>query len=152
MARAEQEPRHAQMRTEENMRKRKRIIKLMSQTDARGCKDRAVKKAKALGVNMVVPNAWLEGKAPVWEKVLGTCPRRDNIWQVLPQPNLHGMDEGLNPKANLGVLEAVITEAKDLHGISATKVTVSPVFFRNECSYIHYTHSLYMFIAHVHYT
>jgi hypothetical protein len=152
MARAEQEPRHAQMRTEENMRKRKRIITLMSQNNARGSKDRAEKKAKALGVNMVVKNAWLEGNAPVWEKVMGTCPRRDNIWQVLPQPNLHGMDEGLNSKANLGILEAVIKEAKTLHNISATKVTVFPVHFRNECPYIHYVYSLHTFIVHVHCT
>ena len=55
---------------------------------------------------------------------MGTCLRRDNIWQLLPQPNLHGMDEGLNSKANLGILEAVIKEAKILHNISATEVTV----------------------------
>ena len=152
MARAEQELRHALMRTEENMRKRKRILTVMSKTGARGCKERAVKKAKALGVNLVVRNAWLEGNAPVRGKVLGTCLRRDNIWQLLPQPNLHGMDEGLNSKANLGILKAVIKEAKELHNISATEVTVFPVCFRNECPYIHYTYSLHSFIAHIHCT
>jgi hypothetical protein len=141
MARADQEPRHALMRTEANMRKRKRILTVMSQTGARGCKERAFKKAKALGVNMVVPNAWLEGKSPEWLKVLGTCLRRDNIWQILPQPNLHGMDEGLNSKSNLGILEAVIKEAKILHNISATEVPAQ-----------HYTHSLHTFIPRIHCT
>jgi hypothetical protein len=44
----------------------------------------------------------------------------------LPQPTLHGMDEGLTAKTNKGVLEAVIIEAKATLGYSATKVRPSP--------------------------
>jgi hypothetical protein len=121
----------------------------MSQTGARGCKENALNKARALGVSMVVTNAWLEANAPYWEKVMGTCLRRDNIWQLLPQPNLHGMDEGLNSKANLGILEAMIKEAKEVHNISATEVPSIPVCCRHECSSIHETYSFGLFIIHI---
>jgi len=43
---------------------------------------------------MKKPNEWVFGPNPV----------EDNIYRCLPQVNLHGMDEGLTAKLNLGIL------------------------------------------------
>jgi len=69
-----------------------------------------------------VDNAWNDTDAEVDEKVFGSCLRKDNIYQCIPQPNLHGMDEGVCCKCNSGVLEELITEAKTSHNLDATKV------------------------------
>ena len=122
MTQAEQEPRHALRRTEKNMRNRKRILTLMCTSGEAKANEKAQKRAKSMGINLDVENAWIEGERPAIEKVWGTCPKRDNIWQCLPQPNLHGMDEGLNAKTNSGVLEALIKEAKTETGANATQV------------------------------
>jgi hypothetical protein len=122
MARAEQEPCHAVLRTEKNMKLRKRIFTVMSEGAAPKARETAQKRANRVGVNLDVQNAWYDGDAGQDERVFGTCPRRDNIFQVLPQPNLHGMDEGLTQKTNLGVVIALIREAKRLHGLSLTEV------------------------------
>lgn len=111
MARAEQEPRHNTFRTEENMRNRKRILLHMCNSGCVGAKDRTKKKAKALGVNLDVHNAWCDVDASVHNRVFGPDKQKDNIWQSIPQPTLHGMDEGLVLKLNAGVLEALIKEA-----------------------------------------
>ena len=118
----EQEPQHAILRTEANMKRRKRIFTAMSQQPIAQAREIALKRAKKVGVNIAVENAWYDGDDGMEGKVFGPCPRRDNIYQVLPQPNLHGMDEGLTQKTNLGVLEATIKEAKRLHNLDATKV------------------------------
>jgi hypothetical protein len=122
MALAEQQPRHAVLRTEENMKRRKRIFKLMSQSAKPAANEKAIKRAKQVGVNLDLDNAWFDGDAPQEEMVLGTCPKRDNVFQIMPQPNLHGMDEGLTKKTNHGCLEFAMAEAKELHNIDPTKV------------------------------
>ena len=122
MASAVQEPRHSLLRNEKNMNHRKRILTRMSNVRAPGANDRAQKKAKRLGINMDVDNAWTDGDAPVEERPFGPCERLDNVWQNMPQPNLHGFDEGMVCKKNSGVLETTIKEAYQRHGISATKV------------------------------
>lgn len=122
MANAEQEPRFALLRTESNMKQRKRILTLMGNSRAPRANERALKYARRIGVNMIIENAWYDAETGTPGYVFGACPRRDNVYQCLPQPNLHGMDEGLNAKTNLGILEATIVEAKALHNISATEV------------------------------
>jgi hypothetical protein len=122
MNQAVQEPRHDVMRTEENMQQRKRILKIMSNSGVRGANENAHKRAKRIGVNMDVDNAWWDSHMAF---IFGPCLRRDNIYQVLPQPILHGMDEGLILKTNAGVLEATILEAHDHFQIKATEVPCS---------------------------
>jgi len=122
MALAEQEPCHAVYRTEKNMKLRKRIFTVMSEGTAPASKEKATNRANKVGVNLDHENAWYDGDAGQDEMVFGTCPRRDNIFQVLPQPNLHGMDEGLTQKTNLGVVIAIIREAKQLHRLTLTEV------------------------------
>jgi hypothetical protein len=122
MAKAEQEPRHALLRTAANMRNRKRILKLMANSGARGANERAKKRARRMGVNMDVDNAFWDDDAPDSEKVCGPHLLKDNVYQILPQVTLHGMDEGLTCKANHGVLETCIRECRYRHGISATAV------------------------------
>jgi hypothetical protein len=126
MALAEQEPRHALKRTHENMTGRKRILHLMATTGKKGANERATKLAKRLGVNLQHVNAWTDADAPLWEKVFGACLARDNIYQCVPQPNLHGMDEGLTSKTNSGVLEALIKEARLSSNLTPT--AVGPLF------------------------
>ena len=119
---AEQEPQHALYRTEETMKRRKRIYTAMSRSGARAANETATNRAKRVGVNILFDNAWYDGDCGQDEKVFGPCLLRDNIYQICPQPNLHGMDEGLTQKTNLGVLEATILEAKRLHNLDATEV------------------------------
>ena len=111
MSKSVQEERHSVLRTDANMARRKRILTAMAGVKKPGAKTRAHKKARRMGVNLEVDNAWSDRDAKVHEKVLGTCPNRDNVHQNLPQPNLHGWDEGLVCKANSGALEATIKEA-----------------------------------------
>lgn len=122
MSQSQQEPRHSLMRTHENMNKRKRVIKLMATSGRRGANEKAHKIAARLGVNLDVDNAWNDTDAAVDEKVFGSCLRKDNIYQCIPQPNLHGMDEGVCCKCNSGVLEELMKEAKTSHNLDATKV------------------------------
>ena len=126
MAQARQEPRHGLKRTYANMTNRKRILKLMCSSGARGANKRGQAHAARLGVNLDVTNAWDDSDAGPEEKVFGNCPRRDNVFQCVPQPNLHGMDEGLTEKTNSGVLEAVIVEARARVGFKATQVALLP--------------------------
>jgi hypothetical protein len=118
----EQEPRHAQMRTEANMTRRKHILTLMSEGEEAKAHELAISRAKRIGVNLDLPNAWYDGDAADEEKVYGPSLEKDNIFQILPQPNLHGMDEGLVQKTNLGVVMAIIKEAKLDQNIPATEV------------------------------
>jgi hypothetical protein len=120
MAQARQDPRHGMKRTFANMNNRKRILRLMARGSARGAKERANKQAARLGVNLVLSNAWDHDGED--ECVFGNCPLRDNIFQCCPQPNLHGMDEGLTSKTNSGVMEALLVEARATYGFDATKV------------------------------
>jgi hypothetical protein len=122
MSLVEQEPRHALMRTEANMTRRKRVFTLMSERPEAGAHDLAIKRAKKIGVNLDLPNAWYDGDAGEEEKVYGPSLGKDNIFQILPQPNLHAMDEGLVQKTNLGVVQAMIKEAKSAQNIPATEV------------------------------
>jgi hypothetical protein len=118
----EQEPRHTLKRTYDNMMRRQRILNQMANTGMPKARERATNQAAAIGVNMTTVNAWTDADAPLEEKVFGSCLRRDNVYQCVPQPNLHGMDEGLSEKTNHGALEATIKEAKLNFGTTATEV------------------------------
>ena len=48
---------------------------------------------------------------------------KDNIFQNLPQVNLHGMDEGLTLKMCVSILRATIVEATSLRKMNATSVS-----------------------------
>ena len=123
---AEQEPRYALKRNAANMANRKRILSLMANQPGRGQKDLANKRAKRLGVNLEVLNGFDEADAPIHERVFGPDRDKDNIYQQLPQVNLHGMDEGLTQKLNKGVVEACIKECAYHNGITATSVRRPP--------------------------
>ena len=119
-----QEPRYALKRTAANMNTRTRVLNVMKNGPGQGASDKAVKRAKRIGVNLDVTNAWADDKDGEECWVFGPDPVLDNIWQCLPQVTLHGMDEGLTQKANRGILEAVIIEAKSLLQLSATEVHI----------------------------
>ena len=79
--------------------------------------------AQSYGINMHVECAWigppdLDGFTP-----FGPDANKDNIYQILPQVNLHGMDEGLTLKMCHFILKATIAEAIALHKMSTTSVS-----------------------------
>ena len=83
----------------------------------------AGKRAKKFGINMDVECAWIgppdnDGFTP-----FGPDAKKDNIYQNLPQVNLHGMDEGLTLKMCTCILNAAIKEATDLHKMNTTSVS-----------------------------
>ena len=87
----------------------------------------AVKGAKECGINMDFESAWIgppdnDGFTP-----FGPEAKKDNIFQNMPQENLHGMDEGLTLKMCTSILNAAIKEAKDMHKMNTTSVSDSNV-------------------------
>ena len=94
----------------------------MSNSGHVGANERANKRAKRIGVNLEVACGWT-GELP-HEWVFGPCPIRDNVWQCLPQVNLHGFDEGLVKKLNFGALELIIREGRLQHQKNATEVRI----------------------------
>ena len=54
---------------------------------------------------------------------LAQMQKKDNIFQNLPQVNLHGMDEGLTLKMCHFILQATISEAIALHKMTTTSVS-----------------------------
>ena len=109
-----------QKRTAANMQRRKRVLLAMSNTGQRGANDRAVKRAKRVGVDLEVECGWIGEPAHEW--VFGPCPLKDNMYQCLPQVNLHGMDEELVLKLNFGALELFIAECLSSHRMQGTDV------------------------------
>jgi hypothetical protein len=81
-------------------------------------------KGRALsGINMDVECAWIgppdnDGFTP-----FGPDAKKDNIFQNLPQVNLHGMDEGLTLKMCTSILNATIKEATSLRKMNTTSVS-----------------------------
>ncbi len=79
--------------------------------------------AQSYGINMDVEFAWIgppdnDGFTP-----FGPDANKDNIYQNLPQVNLHGMDEGLTLKKCHFILQATISEAIALHKMTTTSVS-----------------------------
>ena len=96
-------------RTPRSMKKRKRILLLMSTTGTTACRANAFKKARSSGVNLLVENG-MHGADNDDNWVFGPDPELDNVYQNMPQVSLHGMDEGLTSKLNIGCLRAAIVE------------------------------------------
>jgi hypothetical protein len=85
MAKTEQEPVHELKRTPKNMKNRKRVLRLMANGPARGAKARALLKAQRLGIKLDVPNAFEDTDSDDDAMVFGPCPKKDNVFQALPQ-------------------------------------------------------------------
>jgi hypothetical protein len=83
----------------------------------------AKSEAISFGINMDVECAWIgppdnDGFTP-----FGPDLNKDNIFQNLPQVNLHGMDEGLTLKICVSILKATIAEATTLRKMNTTSVS-----------------------------
>ena len=90
----------------------------------------ALQGAQSCGINMDYECAWIgppdnDGFTP-----FGPDAKKDNIFQNLPQVNLHGMDEGLTLKTCTNILKAAIKEATDLHKMNTTSVSVTNLPYR----------------------
>ncbi len=81
---------------------------LLVEKGTKGLAKHANAKAKLFGVNLEFENSWHITKPEEW--IFGPDPIEDNIYRCLPQVNLHGMDEGLTTKLNLGVLLYAVEE------------------------------------------
>ena len=111
--------------------------------------------AISFGINMDVDCAWIgppdnEGFTP-----FGPDVEKDNIFQNLPQVNLHGMDEGLTLKMCVSILQATIAEATTLRKMNATSVSnVTQICFTESLmghflypfTYIFMYHFKYLFL------
>ena len=85
----------------------------------------ALQGAQSCGINMDYECAWIgppdnDGFTP-----FGPDAKKDNIFQNMPQVNLHGMDEGLTLKMCTNILKAAIKEATDLHKMNTTSVSAT---------------------------
>jgi hypothetical protein len=89
-------------RTAENMKKRKRVIIMMSNSGQVGAAERAKQRARRIGVNVDVECGWTRELLHEW--VFGPCRKRDNVYQCLPQVTLHAFDAGVVMIVNFGVL------------------------------------------------
>ena len=79
--------------------------------------------AISYGISLDFECAWIglpdnDGFTP-----FGPDAKKDNIFQNLPQVNLHGMDEGLTLKMCTSILNATIKEATALHKMNTTSVS-----------------------------
>jgi hypothetical protein len=78
--------------------------------------------AISYGISLDFECAWIglpdnDGFTP-----FGPDAKKDNIYQNLPQVNLHGMDEGLTLKMCTSILQSTIKEAIALHKMNITTV------------------------------
>ena len=102
-------------------------------------KKEAVKRALKFGINMDVECAWIgppdnDGFTP-----FGPDAKKDNIFQNLPQVNLHGMDEGLTLKMCTNILRATVEEAQSLNRkMNTTSVSESSML--NAVAYLYSYH------------
>ena len=85
----------------------------MARTGVARAKQNSDKRARRIGVwpvdlhsgfgaNIERPDLW----------VFGPDPQRDNVYANMPQPSLHGMDEGLTAKLNYGCLKTALVEVR----------------------------------------
>jgi hypothetical protein len=64
-------------------------------------------------------NGFTQQPGGTW--IFGPLPRKDNVFQCLPQVTLHGMDEGLTAKLCRGIL-ALALHFGEQKGLRATQV------------------------------
>ena len=113
-------PVHMQMRNEENMARKRKLLEIDSRTNV----TKAKRMAKAQGIELLFDNGWHcrhliddDGFTP-----FGPDYKKDNVYQSMPQVSLHGMDEGLTLKLCADLLESTILEASRMHNGNATAV------------------------------
>jgi hypothetical protein len=91
----------------------------------RGYRGRLNKRARKLGVNLLLSNPFSNANDTDW--VFGPHPDRDSIFQCVPQPVLHGMDEGITAKLARGAVELAIADCLATFGWDTTKVLLQNI-------------------------
>jgi hypothetical protein len=118
------------MRTDEEMHKSRELIrkyrdrKQMPRDGAR-----ALKLAKRNGVQLGDLSPWSnrdQAAAASTAWVFGPDPAKDNVYQCMPQVNLHGFDEGLTQKMNFGAVQTFIAHVAAAHNMNKTAVCDPP--------------------------
>jgi hypothetical protein len=110
-------------------RSNKRMVDTITQvrdSGFRGYSGRANKRARTLGVNLLLFNPCSNDDDREW--VFGLHPERDSIFQCVPQPVLHGMDEGITTaKLARGAVKLAIADCFATFGWDATKVLLQNI-------------------------
>ena len=111
-----------EMRSDENMRAKKRAFELEVSGQRGQVREDTHKRARLSGVSLRCLSSWCsaegeeEGERDDW--IFGPDPKRDCVYQCIPQVTLHGMDEGLTAKLCRGILHFAIA----CSNLDATKV------------------------------
>ena len=106
--------------------KKRKYLNIMNDPTTSNITKKAKKKmAHSLGVALDGGNAFDTTPELQDNWVFGPSPEFDNLYQSLPQVNLHGFDEGICQKLNFAMLEMAITEGKKRRNMDATEVLIN---------------------------
>ena len=119
------------MRTDDEMHKSRALIrKYRDRKQIPGAGARALKLAKRNGVQLGALSPWSnrdQAAAASTAWVFGPDPVKDNVYQCMPQVNLHGFDEGLVQKMNFGAVETFVAHVAAAHNMNRTAVCIQPL-------------------------
>lgn len=113
-------------RTDANMHERRALANdCIRRRSVVGISTRVRKTAKREGVQLGDLSPWSNYTTAIacpddW--VFGPDPHLDNVYQCVPQVNLHGFDEGLVLKLNYCTVMTFIDHVAEHHGMSKTEV------------------------------
>lgn len=117
-----------QLRTDESTKRMRDTLKTIRDTGNTHARKRAKTRAKQLGVQLDVVNPFSLEAGTDW--VFGPHRRRDCVYQAVPQPVLHGMDEGETSKLARGTV-ALAIEVGATRSKPADATAVSNHVFNN---------------------
>lgn len=105
--------------------KKRKYLNILNDPETSRLRKKAAKKAAhSLGVALDGVNAFETAPELLDNWIFGPSLEFDNLYQSLPQVNLHGFDEGICQKLNFAMLEMAITEGKKRRNMDATEVLV----------------------------
>ena len=123
------------LRTDDEMHKSRALIrKYRDRKQIPGASARGLKLAKRNGVQLGALSPWSnrdQAAAASTAWVFGPDPVKDNVYQCMPQVNLHGFDEGLVQKMNFGAVETFVAHAAAAHNMNRTAVCIPPLLAIN---------------------
>ena len=108
------------LRTEGGVKRYRDTLVMLRDSRRTGARGRANKRARMLGIPLHCANPFAREAGTGW--VIGPHPKRDSIFQAVPQLVLHGCDEGTTAKLARGSTVLAIDEGARRHGESLTAV------------------------------
>jgi hypothetical protein len=111
------------LRTDAGVKRYRDTLCMLRDSRQAGAKGRANKRARRLGITLHCSNPFAREAGTGW--VFGPHPKKDCIYQCVPQVVLHGCDEGITAKLARGVTLLAISSGLRRHGESVTAVCTS---------------------------